>query len=274
MVSSDNLSASNKKDLYNCIRIIRSHRNDILILTIRICDFLLLCDLLHTRQKFPVLNGLFKFHCFRCILHLCFKFPDYRRIVSVKELQCFAHLPAVGFFIDVSLTGRITLVNMIIETGTIQSDISWKFPVAGTKFINLIDQLNRVFDSTCTRVWSKISGLVFFELARKQYTWKIFSHRHPNIRIRLIITKHRIILWCMLFDQITFEHERLQLRISNDILKAGNVLYHLFFLDSLIMTRLKILPYTFSQADCFSDINNCIRTVVHNIDPRLIREFF
>ena len=78
----------------------------------------------------------------------------------------------------------------------------------------------------------------------------------------------------MFLDQIAFEYECLQLRIGNDVFKAGNMLNHLLFLDTLIMTRLKILPHTFSQTDRFANINDCIRTVVHDIDARLIREFF
>ena len=78
----------------------------------------------------------------------------------------------------------------------------------------------------------------------------------------------------MFLDQITFQNKRLQFRICHNIFKAADMCYHLFDLNPFIPAALKILPHTVFQADCFSDIDNLIRLIMHQIDSRPSRKLF
>ena len=83
MISSYDLTASDKEYLHDCICIITCQSDNVLVFTIRIGNLLLLCNLLHTAKQFPIFDRLLEFHRLRCLLHLLLKHPDDRRIISV-----------------------------------------------------------------------------------------------------------------------------------------------------------------------------------------------
>ena len=78
----------------------------------------------------------------------------------------------------------------------------------------------------------------------------------------------------MFFDQITFQYQRFQFGICHNVLKPRNLFYHLRFLDALVMAWLKILVHPLAQTDRLANVDNGITAVMHNINSRLIREFF
>ena len=62
MISSDDLTASDKKYLHHCISIVICKCYYILILAVGICYLLLLRYLLHTVYQIPVFSRLLKLH--------------------------------------------------------------------------------------------------------------------------------------------------------------------------------------------------------------------
>ena len=163
---------------------------------------------------------------------------------------------------------------MIVEARPVCSYITRQPAVAGAKLIDFVYQIYRAFHRRGTRIRTKVTGFVLFHLTRKQHPRIVLSQCHLDVRICLVITKHSIVLWCMLLYQIALQNKGLKFRVGNYILKMIYMLYHLFFLDALIVARLKVLMYSLRQAFGFADIYDYIIPVMHNINSRGIREFF
>ena len=165
-------------------------------------------------------------------------------------------------------------MNMIIQTRAVLSRVARQVPVAGAQLIDLVYQLDRILDCSRARVRAKVPRFVFFLLAGKENSRKIFPESHSDVRICLIVPQHGVVLRPMFFDQITFQYQRLQFGIRHNILKPRNLFYHLRFFNTLIMAWLKILVHPLAQTDRLANVDNGITAVMHNINSRLIREFF
>ena len=180
----------------------------------------------------------------------------------------------VSFPADISLTGCLTLVNMIIQAGAFFAGIPRQISAAAADLIQLSYQFYGLFHSSGTGIGSKIFCFILPHLPGKENTRKIFLHCNLDKRITLVILQHGIVFRPVFLDQITFQYQRLQFRICHDILKALNVRHHLFNLHAFVPAGLKILAHPVFQADRLSHINDFILLPVHNINPRSGRQFF
>ena len=178
------------------------------------------------------------------------------------------------FFRNISLTRRFALLDMIVKTRSVFSDIFGKISIAASDMIKLPNQLNRIFHCTRTCIRAKIFCFVLFHRPRHHNTRKWFVHRHLNKGVTFVIHQHRIILWAVLFDQITFQYKCFQFRICHNILKTTYMCHHLFNLCPFVSACLKILTYPILQTDCFSHIDNVVFFIMHQIYPRFCRKFF
>ncbi|CDB19427.1 unknown [Blautia sp. CAG:52] len=140
--------------------------------------------------------------------------------------------------------------------------------------VELADQLHRILDRIGTGVRSEIFCFVLFHLPHKQYPRIFLINRHFQIRISFVVLEHRVVLRPVFLDQVTLQHQSLQLGICDDVLKPGDLLHHLFFLDSKISAALKILPDPVFQTDGFPHIDDRIFRIVHNVNSRFSRQFF
>ena len=274
MVASDQTSGAHKKYLNHRVAVVRCKRDHILILAVAGGDLLLLRDLLHTRQKLPLLDRRLKIQPLRRLVHTLLQHFQHRLVVSVQELNRLRHALCVVLAALIALTGRLTLFNMIIQAGALFSDIPRQNAIAGTQPIELINQLDGILDSARAGIRSEVARLVLFHCTRKKHPRKRLAHRHLDKRIRLIVFQHGVVFRAMLLDQIALQHQRLQLGVGDDVLKAADLRHHLLDFYALIAAALKILAHPVFQTDCFADVDNRILFVVHNINSRLCREFF
>ena len=78
----------------------------------------------------------------------------------------------------------------------------------------------------------------------------------------------------MLLDQIGFQHERFQLRISHYVFKMVYISDHALYLRTFFISFLKILANPVLQTHRFSDINNRVVQIVHDINAGPSGKFF
>ena len=274
MIPPNKTAIPDKKYLHHRVMLIHGHGNDVLILHVTAGNLLLLGNLGHAVQKLPVLNGFFKFHRLGSRQHLLFQFFQNRRIVSIQKSEYFFHRFCVFFLGNIALAGRRALVDMVIETWPFLALHFGQLLIAGTDTVQLVNQINRIFYCSSRSIGAIIFRLILVHLPCKQYPWEIFLHRHFDKRIGLVIHEHGVVFGPVLLNQITLQHQRFQLRIRDDVFKPGNMGHHLLNLHALVPAGLKILPYPVFQRDGFSNVNNGIFIIMHQIDAWLGRELF
>ena len=188
--------------------------------------------------------------------------------MSIQKIQGFLYIFSIGFLCNVSLTGCHTLLDMIIQAGSSLSTVSWQTPVTGSELVQSVKQLYGILYRCSTGIWSKIFSMILFHFTRKQDSWKFFSHCHLDIRISLIILQHGIIFGSVFLDQVIFQHQRFQLRIRHNIFKPADKRYHFVDLWSSSNIFAKIRADTIMEVDRFPYVNNSIRFIMHDINPR------
>ena len=102
----------------------------------------------------------------------------------------------------------------------------------------------------------------------------MLSQRDLDIRIGFVIPQQGVVLRPVLLDQIAFQNQCFQFRVRHDVLKPRDMRHHLLLFETLVMRSLKILMDTLGQTQSLSHIDDLVPVIVHNINSRLIREFF
>ena len=78
----------------------------------------------------------------------------------------------------------------------------------------------------------------------------------------------------MLLDQVIFQNKSFQFRVGYNIFKTGNQSHHLVDLRSPPDIFPKIGSDAIMQIDRFSDVNNIVVCIMHDIDTRAMRKLF
>ena len=97
--------------------------------------------------EIPERSRFLESHFFGGLLHLHGKAVDLFFAVAVQKRDCLLDMFAVSFLCDPSLTGRVTLVYVIVEAGPLPARRLGQFPVAGTHLEQLSGQFYDVTDS-------------------------------------------------------------------------------------------------------------------------------
>ena len=279
VISADQLAISDKKHLHNSILIpeifalIHGYCDNIAVFLSISCDLLAFSDLSDAADQVAVFHSLFVAHLFGSFLHFFCKFIDSCLKITVQEPDHFADIFTVFFLADVALTGGITLLHVIIKTGSVLACISWQGTVTGTHLIKLSHQLYHIFYCTAACVGAEVSGLVFFHSSGKKHSWIWLINCYLDERITLVILQHGIIFGTVLLDQIAFQNKCFQFRVRNNVLKSGNMRYHLLNLCTFVAAALEILAHTVLKADGFSHVDDLVFFTMHDVDSRFPRKF-
>lgn len=94
------------------------------------------------------------------------------------------------------------------------------------------------------------------------------------MRVRFVVLKKYVESRLVLFDQIRFEHQRLDLVIDDDKLEIGYLFYKLPRFRIMISARLKVRPHTISQVLRLADIQDLAHRIFMNVDARTGRQGF
>ena len=95
-----------------------------------------------------------------------------------------------------------------------------------------------------------------------------------QVRVRLVVLQKDVEPRLVLFDQVRFEHERLDLVIDDDKLKIGDEFDQIARLGVEIAARLKVLTDTAAKVFGLADIDDLARRVLVNIDTGGGRKVF
>ena len=165
-------------------------------------------------------------------------------------------------------------MDMVIQAGPLLADIPGQAPAAGPDLVELVNQIDGILDRARAGVGAVILRLILFEPPGKKHPRKVLSHRHLDVRVCLVIHEHGVVLGPVLLDKVALQHQGLQLRIRDNVLKAGDVRDHLLDLHALIPAGLEILPHPVLQGDSLSHVDDSVLLIVHQVDPRLRRKLF
>ena len=172
----------------------------------------------------------------------------------------------VLFLGNVTLTRSGALTDMIIQARPVLADIFRQLPAAGPYLIKLSEKLYRVPDSRRIDIRAVVKSLILLHTSCEHDTRKCLVDRYTDIRVTLVILEHGIVFRPVLLDQIGFQHERFQLRISHYVFKMVYISDHALYLRTFFVAFLKILANPVLQTHRFSDINNRVVQIVHDIN--------
>ena len=82
-------------------------------------------------------------------------------------------------------------------------------------------QFNGILDSPGTGIWPEVFCLIPLGPPAEQDSGIILLYCHTDVGIALVILEHRIVMRAVLFDQVAFQHQRLQLGVGDNIFKIG-----------------------------------------------------
>jgi len=220
MLSSDEFSRTDKENLRHRILLIHRQGDHILVLTVTVGDLLALADPADVVDHIPVFLGFLKIHRLGFLHHFFVQVLDDILEISVEKIQRLPDLCLIFFFRHISLTGRLALMDMVIQARAVFSLIPRQFFAAHSYLIKFTDQFHRLLDRKSAGVRSEIFRLVLFHRPRDQDAWIIFLNGHLDKRIGFVIHQHRIVFRPVFFDQITFQHQRFQLGVCDNVFKV------------------------------------------------------
>ena len=135
----------------------------------------------------------------------------------------------------------------------------------------LPDELDDLIDLIVRRVWTEVTGAVLVLLPHLQNP-RVELVRHLDVRIGLVVLQQGVVARLMLLDEIILEHQRLELRIDDDVLEALHQMHHLLDLHGFLIGFLEVLLDAVFQHLRFADIDDLILRAVHDIDARERRQ--
>ena len=100
---------------------------------------------------------------------------------------------------------------MIVQTWPLLPCIPGQIAAAAPYMVQLMQKVNGIPDCLGACIRPKILCFILHHFSGKHHSWVGFIDRHLNKRIGLIIHEHGIILWPVLFNQVTLQHKSLQL---------------------------------------------------------------
>ena len=115
--------------------------------------------------------------------------------------------------------------------------------------IKLFQKFNDILYRSGIGVGTEVFGMVTLHLMAVKDPWEIFLHGNPDIRISLIIGQHGVVVRPVLFDEIAFQNQSLQLGAAYDIFKPCNMRDHFLDLWGFLVSCLKILVNSVVQID-------------------------
>ena len=270
MFPADELSVPDKEYLHHCLPLVLIYGNDILVFSHALRDLLLLGHLLHAVVKIPIACGALKVQRLCSRLHLSLQLLQDPVVITVQKFQRLGHLLPILPAADIALTRGQTLLDMMIQAGTLKAYVLRQTAVAGSQLIELIQKLYGILHCRRAGIRPEVFGLILFHNAGKQDAWIFFPHRHLNIRVGLVILQQRVVLGRIFLDQIVFQNQSFQLRVRDDIFKSGDQGHHLVDHRPPADVIPKIGAHPIMEVHRLAHIQNDIFVISHNIDSRLL----
>ena len=249
-------------------------RNNISVIAVRSRDLLLLPDLTDALDQIPAAGSLLEVHFLRSAHHPFCKAVDLRLIFPLQELEHPLYSLTIGLLVDISLTRGKTLSDMIVKAGPVLPGFLREPLAAGTDHVELPQELDRIPDRSRIRIRAKILRTVLFHRSCDEDSGIHLVRCDTDVRIIFIILQHRVVFRAVLLDQVGFQHQRLKLRVRNDILKPIHFRDHPLDLGALFIPFLEVLTDPVLQNDSLSDVDDRVMLVVHDINAGLVRQFF
>ena len=98
-----------------------------------------------------------------------------------------------------------------------------KTQIAVADLIGLFQQIQRILHRLPARIRSEILCLILSPCPREKHPRKRLLHRHPDVRIMLVVLEHRIVLRPVLFNQVALQHQRFHFGIHDNIFKPRHL---------------------------------------------------
>src|SRR5690606_11864356 len=117
-----------------------------------------------------------------------------------------------------------TAFEVIFEAGPRQFSVD--LDIAGAKLESAVDEVECFPRRIPRQERAVVVAAVADDVERENYFWDRFV-RELQMRVLLVILEHHVETRLVLFDQVRFENQGLDLIVDNDVLKIGDQLVKL-----------------------------------------------
>ena len=233
---------------------------------------LLLTQVLHRLQAIPQRRRPFKFHILRSLEHLLPDFLRRRFVVSLEQLPGLKHgFPVLGAGFG-WLTPTGAQIHVVVQAGTVFSNIPWELLVAVRKLQCRTDCLQYGVRYVSGPIGTEILCSIVCDFAYHGNGRVNFLHIHPQVGIPLIILQQNIVLRHISLDQGAFQNQGFKFAGCHNDIEVVNFTDHGPRLRGVGGGILKILADSVFQFFCFADIDHLVRLIPHNIHSGCIRK--
>ena len=222
-------------------------------------------EFLHRLQAIPQRRRPFKFHILRSLEHLLPDFLRRRFVVSLEQLPGLKHgFPVLGAGFG-WLTPTGAQIHVVVQAGTVFSNIPWELLVAVRKLQCRTDCLQHGVRYVSGSVGTEILCSIVCDFAYHGNGRVNFLHIQPQVGIPLIILQQNIVFRHISLDQGAFQNQGFKFAGCHNDIEVVNFTDHGPRLRGVGGGILKILADSVFQFFCFADIDHLVRLIPHNI---------
>ena len=271
MVTADDLPIADEKDLDDAVRKGAAHADDVAILGVVSHDLLPVLDCLDRPDQIPHLERRLEIEIVGRALHATRQLLHDVLVLSVQEIDGPVHLQLIVRLRLLPDARPVALVDVIVHALIRERRILRERLVTVPDMEGLPDELDDLIDLIIRGVRTEVAGPVLVLLPHLQDP-RVELVRHLDVRIGLVVLQQGVVARLMFLDEIILEHQRLELRIDDDVLKALHQMHHLLDLHGFLIGFLEVLLDAVFQHLRLADIDDLILRAVHDIDARERRQ--
>ena len=271
MVTADDLPIADEKDLDDAVREGAAHADDVAVLGVVGHDLLPVLDCLDRPDQIPHLERRLEIEVIRRTLHAAGQLLHDILVLSVQEIDGPVHLQLIVRLRLLPDARPVALVDVIVHALIRERRVLRERLVTVPDMEGLPDELDDLIDLIIRGVRTEVAGPVLVLLPHLQDP-RVELVRHLDVRIGLVVLQQGVVARLMFLDEIILEHQRLELRIDDDVLEALHQMHHLLDLHGFLIGFLEVLLDAVFQHLRLADIDDLILRAVHDIDARERRQ--
>ena len=244
-------------------KLLTVERDNVVLRVGRVHNLLALPDLFERSNGVAALNCRLKLLRLTVGIHFFFKCRDSFARVPLENVGGAFYKLAILLATNVTRTNTAALLHLIVKALAPLPYIPRKTKLAARDTESFVEKRHNAVNRARTLKWTKILCPVGKARSCKEYSG-ILLVRDFNIRIALCVLESDIVPRRILLDEGVLECERLNLRVTKNVVKFKNASHH-FGGFCILFTVLKILGNAIFQLGRFANVNHLARAVAHNI---------
>jgi len=174
------------------------------------------------------------------------------------------HRAVVGLRLEPD-AGGLAAADVVVEAGALRH-LARHVVLAGPDREDPLHDVERAAHRRDVGVRPEVAATVAAQLTRHEDSRIRLLHRDLDVRVRLVVPEHHVVLRAVLLDQVLLEHERMRLVGHDDRLEVGDPLDEPAGLRIVGMLGREVAPNPRPQALRLADVQDAARGILPQVD--------